>query len=90
MNNTKHMQTDSYSHRLKEIREKYGAAVKDNVSCLRSHDRQLSRYDGNQDDKYGLHRKTIDNTLDRKLTENIDPLSTGYSNKYSAQLDRQK
>lgn len=58
------MYKDSYNQRLKEIREKYGASIKDTTSCIRSNDkplRQDSRYDEKYSDKFTITKKLNDN-----------------------------
>lgn len=62
------MYKDSYNQRLKEIRDKYGASVKDTTSCIRSNDkpsfRQDSKYDDRLTDKYAVTKKLHDTKTD--------------------------
>lgn len=66
------MYKDSYNQRLKEIREKYGASVKDTTACIRSHDkpslRQDSKYDEKYSDKYSVNKKLYDAKTDWRNT----------------------
>ena len=84
------MYKDSYNQRLKEIREKYGASVKDTTSCIRANDkpslRHDSKYDDKYSDKYTTAKKVYDTKSDWKKSENIDPSLTGFTSKYSTSI----
>ena len=82
------MYKDSYNQRLKEIREKYGASVKDTTSCIKSNDklslRQDSKYNEKYSDKYNTNKKNLDTKSDWKKSENLDPSFIGFSSKYTS------
>lgn len=85
------MYKDSYGQRLKEIREKYGSSVKDTTACIKSHDRQASRTESFFDGKYGSSKMGIENTvISKKFSENVDPLGTNVSRKYSTLALKEK
>lgn len=77
------MYKDSYSQRLKEIREKYGSTVKDTTACLRSNERQSSRASSFLDGKYASKVGLENAVVRKKYSENIDPLGTDVQKKYS-------
>jgi hypothetical protein len=80
------MYKDTYNQRLKEIREKYGASVKDTTSCIRSNDklRHDSKYDHKYSDKYTTNTNNVETKSEWKKSENSDPSFTGFSSKYTS------
>lgn len=86
------MYKDSYNQRLKEIRDKYGASVKETTSCIRSNDksslRQDSRNDQNYSDKYSVNKKLYDTKNDWNKSENLDPSLTSFSSKFSTSVKK--
>ena len=73
------MHQDSYNQRLRQIREKYGATIKETTTLLRSDDQYTRKLDSNYDTKYGITKNISDTKNDRKYNENADPSCTSLS-----------